>query len=323
MTMLAASGILPFSLLLLVTFITFPLGMQLLAVKAAGLKPSQLPGSRLMPSFVASMEVLNLGVVLCGLVPAAWLGNAAACMMLVVAVGLTIALHLRTYSLDPGFVPLELEEEEGVGDGQPERNIWEISGHQRDVMQQGDRAAPSGVRRALKAVPLAGGRANDSQQQPDQTLQTVQVQEAHQVVASPAVTGQLDLTPLVDLSGAAAAVQIVPTVANSPSRSGAKGNTVASSPNGKVNRPGAAVPVHPGVGRALSLGATLAAQAGGEQGGDKLHKVSNDADAVVCKEHQTPVQSHQRQNAGARDIDSCWTCGVERPLRSKHCPFCR
>ena len=38
-------------------------------------------------------------------------------------------------------------------------------------------------------------------------------------------------------------------------------------------------------------------------------------------------QQQQQQQAGpklaGRPLNGCWTCGVERNLRSKHCPFCK
>ena len=328
-TLLTAAGFMPFSLLLLAAFTTFPLGMQLIAVKAAGLKPSQLPGSRLMPSFVASMELLTLGVVLWGLVPAAWFGNAAACIMLVVAVGLTAAFHVRTYFLDPGYVPLDAEGEGEVEGGSGrKKNIWEASGVERKQLeqqqQQGERAEGGSLRKVLGAVPLTGPRADDSQRQQ---------QVAEQQVQAAVATGQPDLASLVDHSGAAAAVQIVPAAGRSTNRSSSGDKGVMGSPNGKAHRPGAAVAVKGGGVKVLSLGAAAAvppaagAAVGAGAGSEITGELASDGEQAppsgTAASKSSPFGAHGSSGQRVMDIDSCWTCGVKRPLRSKHCPYCR
>jgi hypothetical protein len=34
-------------------------------------------------------------------------------------------------------------------------------------------------------------------------------------------------------------------------------------------------------------------------------------------------QQQQGPKLAGRSLNGCWTCGVERNLRSKHCPFCK
>lgn len=41
------------------------------------------------------------------------------------------------------------------------------------------------------------------------------------------------------------------------------------------------------------------------------------------QQQQRRLQQQSAPKLAGRALNSCWTCGVERNLRSKHCPICK
>lgn len=209
----AASGLLPFWLLLIGAVASFCAGVVLFAVRCAGVAPRALATSRLLPTVIGSLELCFAAVSLTQMLPPAWHGaHTAAAAALALLAPVTVGLHLRTYLLDPGYVTLPGEEHSSSSDDTIDHVV-------RVQLDAETARAASGV-------------------------------DGHSRAAA------LEAQPLL------------------------RGGVQASAPIGGA--------------------ASCEIQAAGGGG--------NAAAAAA---------------ATGRALDSCWTCGVERPLRSKHCPYCR
>ncbi|KAK9814386.1 hypothetical protein WJX72_004988 [[Myrmecia] bisecta] len=96
------ANVLPVWLLLLLLLPTFVMGVQVFVLKGAGIPGQALPTSRMVPCFVASLEVTSLGVFVYDMMPV--LGDRALeCLALIVVCLAAMTLHYRSAKSDPGY----------------------------------------------------------------------------------------------------------------------------------------------------------------------------------------------------------------------------
>jgi hypothetical protein len=270
--------------------------------------PTSLRGSaaaagvlaRGVPSFVVSLECVANVVLVTGLVPLTWQGHAGLCTAAVVTAAAVLVLHVRTYLLDPGYLPHTTS---SGGAAAADRHSHSSSGS----IDTGGTAAQCDV--------LAGG--GDGK-------------------------GCGDLLPLVESEGATVVVRILPPAGPAAGNGPAAGSGTTSSCPGvspsPLSSPCGAGPRHPPASTTATTSASSAWQASPSKttsryrGSDRPtasgcedSRGGSKQQAAACGRKQLgPGAGWGQEAAGAAPgLSACWTCGVERTLRSKHCPFCK
>jgi hypothetical protein len=279
------------ALLLLHRLLVGPMGLRGSAAAAGVL-------ARGVPSFVVSLECVASAVLVTGLLPLTWQGHAGLCTAAVVTAGAVLVLHVRTYLLDPGYLP-----------------------------------------HTTSGGAAAAGRCSHSSSGSDTGGNGLQGD------ALPGAKGCGDLLPLVESEGAAVVVRILPA-AGPAAGSGPVGDcgntsscpgvsTPLSSPCGTGPRQQGASNTSSTTTSASSAWQASPSKTTSRYRGSDRPTAGGSEDSRAGSKQQAAAATHKQLGVGpgwgqeaaagaaAPGLTTCWTCGVERTLRSKHCPFCK